>query len=35
MTTTYLGIIDGMHKWEVRDASGAMVGTNQSTEGPA
>lgn len=29
-TTTYLGIIDGLHTWEVRDESGAVIGKNQS-----
>ena len=35
MTTTYVGIIDGMHTWEVRDESGKLIGLNQSMEGPA
>lgn len=30
MTTTYLGVIDGLHTWEVRDDDGAVVGLNQS-----
>ena len=30
MTTTYLGIIDGLHTWEVRDESGTVIGKNQS-----
>jgi hypothetical protein len=30
MTTTYLGVIDGMHTWEVRDETGTVVGMNQS-----
>jgi hypothetical protein len=30
MTTTYLGIMDGMHTWEVRDETGTVVGMNQS-----
>ena len=29
MTTTYIGVIDGMHTWEVRDESGTLVGMNQ------
>ena len=29
MTTTYLGVIDGMHTWEVRDESGEVIGMNQ------
>jgi hypothetical protein len=29
MTTTYLGVIDGMHTWEVRDESGNVIGMNQ------
>lgn len=34
MTTTYVGEIDGLHTWEVRDDSGAVVGTNQSVFPP-
>jgi hypothetical protein len=34
MTLTYLGIIDGLHTWEVRDQEGQLVGFNQSTDGP-
>jgi hypothetical protein len=30
MITTYLGIIEGLHTWEVRDESGNVIGTNQS-----
>jgi hypothetical protein len=30
MITTYLGIIDNLHTWEVRDESGNVIGTNQS-----
>lgn len=30
MTTTYIGVIDGLHTWEVRDESGELVGLNQS-----
>jgi hypothetical protein len=29
MTTTYLGVIGGMHTWEVRDEAGNVVGKNQ------
>jgi hypothetical protein len=32
MTTTYLGVIDGLHTWEVRDESGTVVGMNQSAD---
>jgi hypothetical protein len=35
MTTTYIGIVDGMHTWEVRDENGNLIGLNQSVEGPA
>ena len=28
-TTTYLGVIDGIRTWEVRDDTGAVVGINQ------
>ena len=28
-TTTYLGVIDGVRTWEVRDESGAVIGMNQ------
>lgn len=34
MTTTYLGIIDGLHTWEVRDESGTVIGCNQSPYPP-
>jgi hypothetical protein len=34
MTTTYLGIIDGLHTWEVADGSGDVVGVNQSAYPP-
>jgi hypothetical protein len=30
VTTTYLGIIDGLHTWEVRDEAGELIGMNQS-----
>jgi hypothetical protein len=29
MTTTYLGVIDGIRTWEVRDEAGNVVGMNQ------
>jgi hypothetical protein len=29
MNTTYLGAIDGMRTWEVRDESGNVIGMNQ------
>jgi hypothetical protein len=29
MTTTYIGNINGVHTWEVRDESGVLVGLNQ------
>lgn len=29
-TATYLGVIDGLHTWEVRNAAGEVVGMNQS-----
>jgi hypothetical protein len=29
MITTYVGIVDGMKTWEVRDDQGNFVGTNQ------
>lgn len=32
MTTTYLGIIDGLHTWEVRDEAGTVIGKNQSAD---
>jgi len=34
MNTTYIGIIDGLHTWEVRDEDGAIVGINQSSDLP-
>ncbi len=30
VTTTYIGVIDGLHTWEVRDESGELIGMNQS-----
>ncbi len=38
VTTTYLGIIDGLRVWEVRDEAGTLVGLNQQaveSESPA
>jgi hypothetical protein len=32
MTTTYIGIIDALHTWEVRDEGGVVIGVNQSAE---
>jgi hypothetical protein len=32
MTTTYLGVINGMHTWEVRDEAGNVVGLNQQAD---
>jgi hypothetical protein len=29
MTTTYLGVIDGMHTYEVRDEGGEIIGYNR------
>ncbi len=34
MTTTYLGVINGMHTWEVRDEAGNVVGKNQKEAEP-
>lgn len=31
-TTTYIGVIDGMHTWEVRDESGTLIGVNQRAD---
>ena len=30
MTTIYIGIVDGLHTWEVRDDQGIVIGMNQS-----
>jgi len=30
VTTTYIGVLDGLHTWEVRDESGTVIGKNQS-----
>ena len=32
VTTRYLGVIDGLHTWEVRDESGEVIGMNQSAD---
>jgi hypothetical protein len=32
MITTYIGVIDGMRTWEVRDETGAVIGMNQSAD---
>jgi hypothetical protein len=29
MTTTYVGVIDGLHTYEVRDESGSVIGFNR------
>lgn len=29
MNTTYIGVINGMRTWEVRDETGAVIGMNQ------
>jgi len=34
MITTYLGIIDGIRTWEVRDEDGNVVGMNQQAVEP-
>ena len=34
MTTTYIGVIDGLHTWEVRDEAGGLVGINQTADEP-
>lgn len=28
MTTTYIGVVDGLHTYEVRDESGIIIGYN-------
>ena len=33
-TTTYVGVVDGLHTWEVRDESGTVIGCNQSAWPP-
>jgi hypothetical protein len=32
MRINYIGVIDGMHTWEVRDETGAVVGMNQCAD---
>lgn len=32
VTTTYLGIVDGLHTWKVIDEAGLVVGMNQSAD---
>ena len=32
VTTTYIGVIDGLHTYEVRDEAGEVIGFNQSAE---
>lgn len=32
ITTVYIGLIDGMHIWEVRDEDGNLVGINQKAD---
>lgn len=34
MTTTYIGVIDGLHTWEVCDETGTVIGMNQSPYPP-
>jgi hypothetical protein len=34
VTTTYIGIVDGLHTWEVRNEAGELVGFNQSVDEP-
>ena len=34
VTTTYIGVIDGMHTYEVRDQNGVVIGMNQSPYPP-
>ena len=34
VTTTYIGVIDGLHTHEVRDESGTVIGMNQSPYPP-
>jgi hypothetical protein len=30
VNTTYIGVVGGLHTWEVRDDGGSVVGVNQS-----
>jgi hypothetical protein len=34
MNTTYIGIVDGLRTWEVRDEAGTLVGLNQQAVEP-
>jgi hypothetical protein len=34
MTTTYIGLVDGLRTWEVRDDAGNLVGLNQQAVEP-
>ena len=34
VTITYVGVIDGIRTWEVRDESGTVIGMNQSPYPP-
>jgi len=34
MITNYIGIVDGLKTWEVRDESGKVIGRNQSPADP-
>jgi hypothetical protein len=34
VTTTYVGVIDGLHTHEVRDESGNLIGKNESPYPP-
>lgn len=34
MITTYIGVINGMRTWEVRDETGALIGLNQQADEP-
>jgi len=32
VTTTYIGLINGLHTWEVRNEAGETIGINQATD---
>jgi hypothetical protein len=34
VTTTYIGVIDGLHTYEVRDENGTVIGKNESPYPP-
>jgi hypothetical protein len=34
VTTTYVGVIDGLHTYEVRDEGGVIIGYNRSAYPP-